>query len=107
MTTTPVNFDTEARTRLLADMTLDINPTGTTIAIKIDTVWHPAEWLDQPVVQGNRWAQTARTTGTFVGPAAANQASATQLTAGTHTTKTKVVSGTDELVEDANPILVE
>lgn len=91
------------RTRVLADMTLDIDPTGSTIELKVDGTWHPAEWQGAPVVTAGKWKQTARTTGYFAGPDAV-AAGATVLTAGRHLTKTRVTSGADILVADADPI---
>ena len=96
-------FNASARTRILAAMTTDIDPTGSTVEVSIDGTWYPATWLGSPVVAGTKWTQTARTTGYFAGPSAV-AAGATVLTLGRHLTLSRVTKGGDVLVADSDPI---
>lgn len=98
-----MRFNAATRTRVLADMTLDIDPAGTTVEVKVDDTWHPAEWQGAPVNAAGKWKQTARTTTYFAGPDA-TPAAAVVLTAGKHSTKTRVTSGSDVLVAEADYI---
>lgn len=115
-----MKFDAGTRTRLLATMTLDFDPTGSTVEVKVDATWYPATWQGAPVetqVRDERtgqtkdaWTQTARTTGYFAGPEVAAPAGAVVLSAtagspaGRHLTQTRVTSGSDIIVADASPI---
>jgi hypothetical protein len=100
-------IDRATRTRVLADMTLDVNPTGSTIEINVDGTWRPADWQGTPVQLGDKWTQTARSTGFFAGPDATGTG-ATVLTSGRHATKTRVTLATgDVLAEDSTPIDVD
>ena len=91
------------RTRILADLTVDIDPTGSTVELKVDGTWYPAEWQGASVLAAGKWKQTARTTGYFAGPDAV-AAGATVLAVGRHLTKTRVTSGSDILVAPSSPI---
>lgn len=102
-----MKFNAATRTRLLVDVTLDVDPTGSTVSVQVDGTWYPATWLGtatQRSVQVNgvavpRWQQTARTTGYFAGPAHATPAGATVLALGRHADlKTRVVVGGDDIV---------
>lgn len=99
-----MRLDDETRTRLFADMTLDVDPTGSTIEVSVDGTWHSCDWQGSPTLSGGRWTQTARTTGYFAGPGATADG-ATVLTAGRHLTQTRVTwAGGDTLVEPSTPI---
>jgi hypothetical protein len=100
-------FDRATRTRVLADMELDVNPTDSTIELFIDGTWRPADWQGTPVQLGDKWIQTARSTGFFAGPDATGTG-ATVLASGRHATKTRVTLATgDVLAEDSTPIDVD
>lgn len=106
-----MKFSPDARARFRADMTLDFDPTGSTIEVKVDGSWVAATWLAAPVAHppsrehpGGKWTQTARTTGYFAGPAHAAPAGATVLALGRHLTQTRVVGGGDTIVSDSTPI---
>lgn len=101
-----LQFDAATRTRLLIPMSLDIDPTGSTPEIKVDTIWHPAEWIGLPTQTGGRWFQTARTTGYFAGPQVVAPAGATVLAVGPHNTKTRVSKGADILAAQSTVIAV-
>jgi hypothetical protein len=102
-----MRLDDETRTRLFADMTLDVDPTGSTVEVSIDGVWHVCDWQGSPVQSAGKWTQTARTTGYFAGPAATADG-ATVLAAGRHLTQTRVSwPGGDSLVEPSTPIDVK
>ena len=98
------------RARLIADVTLDFDPTGSTVEVAVDGTWYPASWVGSPVQRNvsvggaivARWTQTARTTGFFAGPTA-TPAGAVVLAAGRRSTKVRV-TGTDTLVNDSTPI---
>lgn len=98
-----MRFDAGTRTRLLATMTLDFDPTGSTVEVKVGSTWFPATWQGSPVQSGGNWTQTARTTAYFAGPDA-DASGATALTAGRHLTQTRVTSGTDIIADDSDPI---
>ena len=104
-----------SRARLLIDVTLDVDPTGSTVEVQVDGgSWSAATWQGSPVQRNvfangatvTRWTQTARTTGYFAG-SDATAAGATVLAAGRHLTKTRVVVGGDTLVNNSTPIDVE
>jgi hypothetical protein len=102
-----MRFDRATRTRVLADMELDTNPADSTIELFVDGTWHPADWTGTPVQLGDKWAQTARSTGFFAGPDATTTG-ATVLTSGRHPTKTRVTLATgDTLTADSTPIDVD
>jgi hypothetical protein len=101
-----MRWNAATRTRLLIDMTLDIDPTDSTVEVQVGEVWYPATWLEEPVTRGQTWAQTARTDAYFAGPDA-TATGATVLAAGSHATATRIVKGGDELVADAERIVVE
>lgn len=98
-----MRFNTATRIRLLLDVTSDIDPTGSTVEVKVDDTWHEAEWLGEPTASSSRWTQTARTVGYFAGPDAA-AAGATVLAAGRHPTKARVTKSGDVLVADSTPV---
>lgn len=98
-----MRFNAATHTRLLADVTLDIDPTGSTVEVKVDDTWHPAEWLGSAEVAGTKWTQTARTTDYFAGPDAV-ASGAVVLAKARHVTKARVTKGGDVLVTDATPI---
>lgn len=100
-----MKFDAGTRTRLLVTMTLDFDPTGSTVEVKVDDTWHAATWQGTPTNTGGKWTQTARTTDYFAGPEVAAPGGAVVLAATPrHTTQTRVTSGTDVIVADSTPI---
>lgn len=98
-----MKFDAGTRTRITATMTLDFDPTATTIEVKVGPTWYPATWQGTPVTSGGKWTQAARTTTYFAG-AEADPAGAVVLPATRHLTQTRVTSGTDVIVADTEPI---
>lgn len=98
-----MRLDAERRSRLLVDLICAVDPTGSTVEVKVDAAWYAATWLDAPVVAGEKWTQTARTTGYFAGPDA-TPAGATVLARGRHTTKARVTKGDDLLVATSSPV---
>lgn len=103
-----MELDRDTRTRIYIDMTLDIDPTGTTIELQVDDdEWRPATWQGTPVAAAGRWTQTARTVDYFAGPNVETPDGAVVLAAGRHKTQTRVTSGGDILAEDANTIEVD
>lgn len=102
-----MKFDAATRTRLLATMTLDFDPTGSTVEVKVDGTWYPATWQGTPTQSGGTWTQTARTTDYFAGPEIASPAGAIVLTATPtprHLTQTRVTSGGDIITADSTPL---
>ena len=99
------------RARLIADITLDFDPTGSTVEVSVDGTWYPASWLGSPVQRNvsvggatvPRWTQTARTTGFFAGPSATPAGAVVLAATPRHTTQVRV-TGTDTLVNDSTPI---
>lgn len=95
-----MNLNRATRTRILDDLTVTIDPTGSTVELNIDGTWYPATWLGSPVQVGTvppKWTQTAQTTGYFAGPDA-TASGATVLVAGQHFTLSRVTSGQDIIV---------
>ena len=81
----------ETRTRLLIDMELDTDPTGSTVELKVDGTWYPATWLETPTGGGEVWRQTSRTETFFAGPAVdAPPAETVVLELGRHLLETRV-----------------
>jgi hypothetical protein len=102
-----MRFDRATRTRVLIDMELDVNPTGSTVEVYVDGTWHPADWQDTPVQLGDKWTQTARTT-QFFGGYDVDNLNTVLLAAGRHATRTRVtLASGDLLAEDSTPIDVE
>lgn len=99
-----MKFDAGTRTRLLVKMELDFDPTGSTVEVKVDDVWHAASWQGSAVQSGGVWRQTARTSDYFAGPEVASPAGATVLAVTRHLTQTRVTSGTDVIVADSSPL---
>jgi hypothetical protein len=101
-----MRFDAGTRTRIIATIELDFDPTGSTVEVAINGTWYPATWQGTPVSSAGKWTQAARTTGYFAGPevAAGSVAGATVLAVGVHPTQTRVTSGSDIIVADANDI---
>ena len=91
-----------SRSRLLIDVTLDFDPTGSTVEVSVDGTWYPATWQGTVTASMGKWTQTARTTGFFAGPTA-TPAGAVVLALGRHPTRTRV-TGTDTLVNESTPI---
>ena len=91
------------RTRLLVDVTLDFDPTGSTVEVSVDGTWYAATWLGSPVAKAGRWTQTARTTGYFAGPTATASGAVVLAAGPRHFTRTRV-TGTDTLVNESTPI---
>lgn len=99
-----MRFDAGTKTRILEDMELSFDPTGTTVEIKIDAEWYPATWIGSPVAASGKWTQTARTTGYFAGPEVVTPGAAVVLTQSRHLTQTRVTSGSDIIVADSSPV---
>lgn len=99
-----MKFDAGTRTRILANMTLDFDPTGSTVEVSIDGLWHAATWQGSAVQAGSQWTQTARTTAYFAGIEVGIPDSAEILTNGRHLTQTRITSGTDIIVADSDPV---
>lgn len=107
-----MKFETDTKTRVLADMVLDYDPTGTTVEVKVDSTWYAATWQGSPtsrtITKNGRtwdeWYQTAMTTGYFAGPDVSSPGSAVVLSAGRHPSKTRVTQGQDAITHDSSPI---
>lgn len=101
-----------SHTRLLDDLTVTIDPTGSDVELGIRQVdgtvtWYPAAWLDTPVKildDPDTWFQTAQTTDYFAGPDAELTGSPVVLTTGRHLTQTRVSKGQDVIVGASSPI---
>lgn len=102
-----LKFDEGTRSRILAKMTLDFDPTGSTVELQVDDEWHAATWLGSPVHQSGKWTQTARTNEYFAGPDVDPLDGAVELSDGLprHRTKTRVTLGGDIIV--ANSTIIE
>lgn len=99
-----MKFDAGTRTRIIATMTLDFDPTGSTVDVKVGATWYPATWQGSPVASAGKWTQAARTTGYFAGPEVASPDGAVVLAGPRHLTQTRVTSGTDIIVADSSPV---
>lgn len=88
------------RTRIPVDMTLDFDPTGTTIELKIDDTWHPCTWQGTPTKAGAQWKQTALTNVYFAGPEYDNPPAGTVVLSREpyrHLAQTRVTNATGEI----------
>ena len=92
-----MKMHTATRTRITIDMTLDFDPTGSTLAYKVDTTWHPCTWQGSPTQAGGKWTQAAQTTGYFAGPGHPSPDGATVLSVGRHFTETRVTTATGDI----------
>lgn len=102
-----LDFDAATHTRLLADVTLDFDPTGTTVEVMVDGAWHAAIWLDSPVqCRENTWEQTAQTVEYFAGPEVLPTNGVLLTSTPRHRTKTRVTKGEDAIVADSSVIAV-
>lgn len=99
-----MKFDAGTRTRIIATMTLDFDPTDSTVELKVGAIWYPAMWQGTPVTSAGRWTQAARTTGYFAGPEVATPDGAVVLVGPRHLTQTRVTSGADIIVADSSPV---
>lgn len=102
-----MRFDAGTRTRLTARMTFDFDPADTTVEVKVDGTWYPAEWQGSATQSGGKWLREARTVGYFAGPEVASPGAAVVLAATPsrrHPTQTRVTSGTDIITADSDPI---
>lgn len=102
-----MRFDTDTRTRIYLDVETSIDPGTSTVELKVDDTWHPAAWEGAATQSGGTWKRTARTTGYFAGPGVTTPGGATVLTSGLHRAKTRIVTATETLAEDADPIHVD
>ncbi len=104
-----MKFDAGTRTRILVDVTIGVDPDGSTVELRVDNTWYPATWLDAATtttVAGRTvWVQTARTDGYFAGPDA-TASGATVLALGTHPTEIRVTSGQDVLTYNMGTVTV-
>jgi hypothetical protein len=98
-----VRFDRSTRTRVLVNVTTDIDPAGSTVELSIDDTWHDCTWQGTAVEASGRWTQQARTTGYFAGPDAV-ASGATVLSRGRHLTRTRVTKSGDILTAGSSPI---
>jgi hypothetical protein len=104
-----MKLNADVRTRLLADMTLNFDPTGSTAEISVDGVWYEAAWIGSPTSSHGNWAQTMRTLTHFAGPdfdpTGLPVVDTVTLTDTRHTTRTRVITADgDVLVRDSSPI---
>lgn len=97
-----MKFPAGTRTRILLDpVTLDFDPTGSTIELQVDGTWYPCTWLGTATASGAKWTQQARTVAYFSGTA---QPTTTVLTTGRHPTRTRVTLSGDVIVADSSPV---
>lgn len=88
-----MEFNSATRAQLVFTVTLDFDPTDSTLEAQIDDDgWVACAWDDDPEVTGlgvNRtWVQKGHTTGYYKGPDASG--TGTSLTAGLHQVSTRV-----------------
>lgn len=110
-----LKFDADTRTRISDTVTLDFDPTGSTVELKVDSTWYDATWLDTPVECNGKWTQVALTDDYFAGPEVENPGDAVVLTSGVprHHTRTRVtleddiISGNSTTIEVGVPRFTE
>lgn len=104
-----MKFDAGTRTRILVDVTVGIDPDGSTVELRVDDTWHAATWLDTAATATSNgraaWTQTARTDTYFAGPDA-TASGATVLALGNHPTEVRVTSGQDVLTYNMGTVTV-
>lgn len=107
-----MKFNRRSHTRILDDLTISFDPTGSTVELGIRAAdgtvdWYDAEWLEDPVQVSEDppiWSQTAQTVGYFAGPDSDAPGEAVTLTAGRHYTHSRVSSGQDVIVGASSAI---
>lgn len=77
-------IDDDAKVFIYWDATLTFDPTTSTVELDISGTRYAMTWQGSPVVVGNKWLQTAKTTQLFRGSSANNTNSPVALTPGTY-----------------------
>lgn len=98
-----MRFDADTRTRISADISVNFDPTGSTVELQIDSTWYPATWLGTPVLASGKWTQTARTNTYFAGPSAV-LGPAVLLALGRHLSQARITTGTDIIALNSPPV---
>lgn len=101
-----LKFDAGTTTRIIVAVTLDFDPTGSTVELKVDSTWYDAIWLDTPVECDGVWKQEAQTAKYFAGPEVTTLGFNTVQLSNVfrHRTQTRVTLGDDIIVADSSTI---
>jgi hypothetical protein len=101
-----VKFNRATSTKLLVDMTMDVDPTGAELELWVGDAWHPCEWISATTQVGTKYRRTARTTRHFRGMTAeANESGSYTLNRRLYQTKTRLTTaGGDEIVAPSEVI---
>lgn len=91
-------LDDDARLYLYADLTLSVDPTGSTVQLEVDATKYAMTWQGTPVAASGVWKQTARTTAKFIGSAVTVTSSDVQLTSGRHPTQALVTMADGQVI---------
>lgn len=106
-----MKLDAGSRTRILVDVSVEIDPEGTDVELRVDDDWYPATWLGDAVHTAatsnsrEKWTQTARTDGYFAGPDADDDGAVVLDSDASHPLEVRVTSGSDILTKNL-PALV-
>jgi hypothetical protein len=82
-----MRLDDDAKVFLFADLTLSVDPTGSTVELEVDSTRYAMTWQGSPASSGGKWTQTARTNVKFAGSAQTVTGGDVKLTAGRHDTQ--------------------
>lgn len=93
-----MRLDDDGRVYLYSDLTLTVDPTGSTVKLEVDGVLHNMSWQEEPVVSGSTWRQTARTVAMFCGSAVTPTGSDVQLTVGRHMSQPIVTAADGQII---------
>ena len=99
-----INPGSRVKLTLTTEATFD--PTGSTIELSVDGVWHPATWLGTPTATGSKWTQSAETTEWFAGPVATANG-AVVLATGRRSTEGRLTNGGQVIAFATDPIDVQ
>lgn len=91
---------TGTRTRILADLTFEFDPSAATVTIEIDDngTLHDATWVGPAVSVGAEWTRTAQTVEFFVAGPVDDPGTAIELPLGRHYTTAHVTAGADSFL---------
>lgn len=103
-----LDFDADTVARITVTVTLDFNPTGSIIELKVGSVWHDAVWLGTPVeCENGEWKQDAQTLEYFAGPdVSALMFGTVQFSESRYRTKTRVKVGDNLIAWDSTQIQI-
>jgi phage gp36-like protein len=102
-----VRLTTGTRTRIVVDLSLDLDPAGATVAVDVDNdgEWHDATWLAPATLTDGLYYRAAQTVQFFVAGPVADPAGAVVLAPGRHFTTARVTLADGSVLIDPATII--